>query len=90
MISSNALSTYLLQHNQIEIYDQNFSSIQDTVRLDNPAGSKFKGFCTYFPNLTVLTKSETPGDIHVTYAHVPVGNKSLVKMVTAFSLEVSL
>ena len=90
MISSNALSTYLLQHNQIEIYDQNFSSIQDTVRLDNPDGSKFKGVCTYFPNLAVLTKSKTPGDIQVTYVHVPVGNKSLGEMVPAFSLEVSL
>ena len=43
-----------------------------------------------FPNLAVLTKSATPGEIHTSYAHASIGNKSLGEMITAFSLAGSL
>ena len=56
------------------------------MRLDKPAGSKFKRVCTDFPNMEVLTKSTTPGYIQATYVHASVGNKSLGETVTAFSL----
>ena len=57
------------------------------MRSDDPYGSKLKRVCTDFPNLPVLVKSATPGDIQVKYAHASVGNKSLGKMVTAFALQ---
>ena len=60
------------------------------MRSDGPAGSKFKRVCTDLPNLEVLPKSATPGDIQITYARVCVGNKSLGKTVTAFAQAVSL
>ena len=63
MISTNALSIYILQHDQNEISDQNICSIQDAMRSDKPAGSKFKQVCKDLPNLAVLTKSTTPGDV---------------------------
>ena len=88
MISSNALSIYLIQHNQNNICAQNLCSIQDAMCSDEPAGSKFKRVFTDFPNMAVLTKSTTPGDIQVTYFHSYVGNKSLGEMVTDLSLEV--
>ena len=90
MFYSYALSIYLLHHNQKDLFNQNIWSIQDAMRSDNPAGSKLKRVCTDLPNMVALNMIATPGDIQVTYVHVPVGNKSLGEMVTAFSLEVSL
>ena len=86
MISTNALSIYILQHDQNEISDQNICSIQDAMRSDKPASSKFKRVSTDFPNLAVLTKSATPGEIQEMYAHTSVGNNTLGKIVTAFAL----
>ena len=60
------------------------------MRSDKPASSKFKRVSTDFPNLAVLTKSATPGEIHATYVHVSVGNNSLGETVTAFYLTGSL
>ena len=62
-------------------------SIQDAMRSDNPAGSKFKRVSTDFPNLAVLTKSATPGEIQATDSHRCVGNKSLGETVATFNLE---
>ena len=56
------------------------------MRSDDPDGSKFKRVSTDFPNLAVLTKSATPGEIQEMYAHVSVGNKYLGETVTAFAL----
>ena len=47
------------------------------MRLDEPSGTKFKCVCTYFPNITLLSKSTTTGDIQVTFGHASVRNKSL-------------
>ena len=79
MIYSNDLSIYLLQQSQNNICDQNTRSIQDSMHLDDPFGSKFKRVYMDLPNLEVLTKRAIPGDIQVTYAHASVGNKSLKK-----------
>ena len=60
------------------------------MRSDNSAGSKFNRVCTDFPNISVLPKSATPGDIQVMYAHESVGNKFLGKTVTDFTLSESI
>ena len=60
------------------------------MHLDEPVGTKFKRVCTYFPNLALLTKSATPGDIQVTFGNASVGNKYLWETVTSFSLTGSL
>ena len=63
MIYTNDLSIYILQHKQNNIFEQNLRSIQDSIRSDKLTGSKSKRVGTDFPNLAVLTKSTTPGDI---------------------------
>ena len=60
------------------------------MRSDNPDESKFKRICTDFPNIAILTKSATPGELQVTYAHTYVGNKSLGETVTNLVLVGSL
>ena len=42
MVSTNALSIYILQHKQNYIFEQNIRSIQETMRSDKPYGSEFK------------------------------------------------
>ena len=73
--------------NKTTFVKKTLCSIQDTMRSDNPAGSKFKRVSTDFPNLAVLTKSATPGEIQATYLHTCVGNKSLGETVATFNLE---
>ena len=90
MISTNALSIYILQQDQNNIFEQNLRSIQDAIHLDEPSGSKLKWVCTELPNLAVLTKSATPGDTQVTYAHASVGKNPFGETVTAFALAGSI
>ena len=54
------------------------------------AGSKFKRISTDFPNLAILTKSATSGDIQSTFAHASIGNNFLGETVTPFALTGSL
>ena len=54
--------------------------------LDKPSISKFKRVCAYLPNLALLTKIASPGEVQVTYGHAFIGNKSLEETVTAFAL----
>ena len=42
--------------------------------------------CEKFPNLGILTKSSTHGEIQLTFGHTAVGNKSLGESVVAFAL----
>ena len=58
--------------------------------LYKPDGTKFKHVCTDFPNLSLLTKSATPGDIQVNFGHAFVGNKSLGGTVYSFALTGSM
>ena len=46
--------------------------------------------CVDFPNLTILTKSATPGKFQLTFVHASVGNKYLREFVAAFVLAGSL
>ena len=86
MISTNALSVFLLYYYLNGPGNKNLRSIQDVMRASKLAAEKFKRVCEDFPNLTILTKSATPGDIQLTFGHVAVGNKSLGESSVAFSL----
>ena len=77
MISTNALFVFLLHHHINGLRNKNLRSIQDVMHASDPAAEKFKRVCKDFPNLAILTKSSTPGDIHLTFGHAAVGNKSL-------------
>ena len=56
------------------------------MRASEPAAEKYKRVCEDFPNLAILNKSATPGNIQLTFGHVAVGNKSLGESVAAFAL----
>ena len=48
MISSNALSLFLLNNNQNGVYNRNISLIKYLMRLYKPTGTKFKHVCVDF------------------------------------------
>ena len=72
MISTNSLSVFLLHHHLNGLGNKNLRSIQDVMRASEPAAEKFKRVCEGFPNLAILTKSSTPGEIQSTF-----GNKNI-------------
>ena len=86
MISTYALSLLLLKNDQNRVYETNLRLIQELMRSDEPSVAKFKLVYADLPNLALLTKSATPGEVQVTYAHESIGNKSLGKNVTSFAL----
>ena len=86
MISTNALSVFLLHHYLIGLGNKNICSNQDVMHASKPSTEKNKRVCKDFPNLAILTKSSTPGETHLTFGHAAVGNKSLGESVVAFSL----
>ena len=90
MISTNALSLFLFEHNDNRFCGRNLCLIQELIRSDKPDGTKFKQVCVDFPNVAINPKRATPGEIQVTYGHTSIGNKSLGKTVTAFALAGSL
>ena len=86
MIYSNTLSTFIIHHDLNGLCNKNLRLIQDIMRTSEPAGDKFKHKCGNFPNLAILTKSATPGDVQLTFVHASVGNKYLRESITAFAL----
>ena len=60
------------------------------MRTIDPANDKFKCVYRYFPNIVILNKSATSGEVKLTLAHAYVGNKYLGGYITAFALAVSL
>ena len=58
--------------------------------MSDPANDNYKKVCNYFPNLPILTKSDTPGQVQLAFTHASIGNKSLGESVTVFALTVSL
>ena len=56
------------------------------MRTSNPDSEKFKHVCKDSPNLTILTKSATSGELQLVFTHVSIGNKSHGKYITAFAL----
>ena len=89
-MSTNALSVFILHYHQNGTCNKNLHSIQDIMRTSEPAFEKYKTFCENLPNLAILTKSATPGEVQLTFAHASVGNKSLREYVSALALTGSL
>ena len=90
MISTNALSLFLLKHDQNGVCDRNLCSVQESMCSNKQAIANFKRLCADFPNLALLNKSATSREVQVTYVHVPVGNKYHRETVTTFALGGSL
>ena len=90
IISTNAISIFILHHHKNGTCNKNLCLIQEIMRTIKPAFEKYKNFATNFPNLAILTKSAMPGEVQLTFAHVSVGNKSLRGSVVAFTLAGSL
>ena len=59
--------------------------VQEVLRASEPAADKSKKFCKDFPNLAILKKSSTTGEIQLTFCHTAVVNKSLGESVRAFA-----
>ena len=74
MISTNAISIFILHHHKNRTCNKNLCLIQEIMRTIKPAFEKYKIFATNFPNLAILTKSAMPGEVQLTFAHVSVGN----------------
>ena len=47
---------------------------------------KSQNFHDDFPNLSIITKSTTPGEVQLTFIHATIGNNSLGVSAVAFSL----
>ena len=90
MISTNALSVFILHHHQNGICNKNIHSIQEIMHTSEPDFQTYKKVCNDLPNITILTKSVMPGEVQLTFAHVSVGNTSLGRSVAAFALAGSL
>ena len=86
MLSTNALSVFILHYHQNGICNKNHCSIQYIMRANEPAAKKYKKFCDDFPNLAILTKSTTLGEVQLTFTHATVGNNSLGESVLALAL----
>ena len=86
MISTNALSVFLLHHHLNRLRNENLRLFQEVMRASKTAAEKFKNICEDFPNLTILTTSSTPGEIQLTFGHAAIWNKSLVESVVAFTI----
>ena len=86
MISTNALSVFILNHHLNGLGNRNLHLIQYVMRMGEPSEEKYKRVCEDFPNIAILTKSATPGKIQLTFGHTAIGNKSLGESVVAFSL----
>ena len=86
MISTIALSVFILHHHLNGPEKKNLCSVQYVMRARDPVADKSKRVYKGFTNLAKLTKSSTPGKIQLTFGHAAVGIKSLGESVVAFAL----
>ena len=86
VIGSNILSLFLIEHDQNGVFNHNIHLIQDLMHLEKPSSAKFKRICAYSPNITILKKSATPGNIKLTFYHAAAGNRYLRETITNFDL----
>ena len=86
MISTNALSVFILHHHLNGLGNKNLRSIKDFIRARETAAKKYKRVCKDFPNLAILTESATPGKVQLTFGHAAVGNNSLWGYAVSFIL----
>ena len=89
MTSTSTLSVFIFHHHQNGICNKNFRSIQDIMHTSEPDFEKYKKVCDVLPNLTILTKSATSGEVQQTFSHTYVGNKRLGESVAEFTMAVS-
>ena len=75
-----------MHHHLNGLGNKNLCLVLDVMCASEPAAEIFKRICEDFPNLAILTKSSTPGDIQLTFGHAVIGNKSLGESVVAFAL----
>ena len=86
MISTNALSVFILHHHTNGIGNKNRRSIQEIVHASKPAAEKYKNFYEDFPNLAILNMSGTPGKVQLTFVHAADENNSPGESVVDFAL----
>ena len=86
MISSNALSVFLLHHPHNGLGNENLRSVQEVKRASELAADSYKNVCKDFQNLDILTKSYTLGEIQLMFGNVAVENKSMRESVADFAL----
>ena len=84
MISKNALSVFILHHHLNRLRGKNIRSIKYVMCASELSAEKYKNVCEDFPNLAILTKSATPGEVQLMFGHTIVGNKSLEESVVVF------
>ena len=75
MISTNALSMFVLHHHLNRLENENHRLFLEVMCSSEPDANKFKNVCKDFPNLDILTKSSTLGEIQLKFGHASVGNK---------------
>ena len=75
MISTNALSVFILHHHLNILRNEDIRSVQEVMRASEQATDKFKNICEDFPNLVILTKISTLGEVRLTFGHAAIGNK---------------
>ena len=86
MISSHALSAFLLNHPRNGLGNVNLRSVQEAMRASEPVMEKYNNVCEDFPNLGILTKISMPSKFRLTFGHGTVGNKSFGESIQAFAL----
>ena len=60
------------------------------MRMIDPATEKYKNVCDDWPNIVILTKSATSGEVQLMLVHASVGHKYPGEFVAAFALAGSL
>ena len=86
MISTNALSMFILHHHLNDLGNKNIRSNHYVMCASEPAMEKYNRVCEDFPDIAIITKSATLDEIQLTFGHSAVGNKSLGEYVVAFAL----
>ena len=77
---------FILHNHLNRLGNKNLCSIQDVMCASDPAAEQYKRICEDFPNIAILTKSATPGEIQLTFVHAAAGNKSFGGSVVFFFL----
>ena len=77
---------FLLHHHLKGLGNENLWLVQEVIRAREPEADKFQNVCKDFPNLAILTKSSTLGEIQLMLGHAALGKKSLGEFVAAFAL----
>ena len=86
MIYTNTFSVFLLRHHLNGLRNENLCLVQEVMRAIELDADKYKNVYENYPNLAILAKSSTPGEIQLTFSHAAVGNNSMGESVVAFAL----